>query len=167
MKTKLKNLNSTLTYLLEAMYDAEKRIQSDLPALAKSASPTIRKVVTTYLESSTDKRTKLKRIFSYLLSGPYKRKSRVTKGALAELEEIAEVYGPAALRDLLVVNAISSLAQYKFSAYQSAGDIAARLDLDEVAELITEIINWEREATQSLKQAQVTALNALQKTKPS
>ncbi len=163
MKTKLKNLNAALTYLLEAMYDAEKRIQTELPAAAKGASPAVRKMLMKYVDAAADKRTKLKRVFSYLLSGPYKRKSRVIKGAMAEFEDIAEVSAPAALRDMLLVNALSSLAQYKYSAYRNAGDIAARLDLEQVVELITEIGAWENDAIQSLKKIQTAAVNIVQK----
>jgi ferritin-like metal-binding protein YciE len=165
MKTKLKNLNSALTFLLEAMYDAEKRIQNELPRIAKATSPNVKKLLMSYLETAADKRMKLKRIFSYLLSGPYKRKSRVIKGVMEELEDIAEISGPAAVRDLLVMNAVSSLAQYKSIMYQNAGDIAARLELEPVVELINEIVNWEKEAAQSFRKIQNASANVLQKEK--
>ncbi|HWA33527.1 MAG TPA: DUF892 family protein, partial [Cyclobacteriaceae bacterium] len=95
MKNKITNLTQALTYTLEGMYDSEKKIQRDLPDLSSSlASGALKKLLSQYLETSQDRRLKLKRIFSYLLAGPFGRKSKVTAKAFEEMTEALKMSRP-------------------------------------------------------------------------
>lgn len=164
MKTKLKNLNATLTYSLESMYDAEKRIQSELPTLLNMiASNALAKATTTYVETSADKRTKLKRIFSYLLAGPFENVSRSAEGFFLDLERIAKISGPSAVRDLLAAKSLRGLALHKCFIYEGALELAGHLDLEKVTDLLGEILVWEKNYIESLRKIESYLITSLQK----
>ena len=77
MKPLFNNLNEALTYQLEGLHDAEKKLQVAMrEIIAQTNSDAIKKVFESYWASAGDKRTKLKRAFSYLLAGPFGKQSK-------------------------------------------------------------------------------------------
>ncbi len=164
MKIKLKNLNATLTYSLESMYDAEKRIQSELPTLVNMiASNALAKATTAYVETSADKRTKLKRVFSYLLAGPFENISCSAEGFFLDLERVAKISSPSAVRDLLAAKSLRGLALHKSFVYEGAMELAGQLGLEKVSELLEEILAWEKNYIDTLKKIELSLITSLQK----
>jgi len=151
MKTLLSSLNETLTFHLETMYDAEKRIQKDLGELVLELdSPDAVDMVSRYVESANDKRMKLKRIFSYLLTGPFKRSNGAIEVVLSECVEIVDATVKSSYRDMLIASALEAVSEYKVTNYNTALKIALQMELRKVAELLEDIISMEVEAAQSL-----------------
>ena len=161
MKPAIKDLNEALSYHLEAMYDAEKKLQKAMPELIPMlTSRQLKSELKKYLESSRDKRIKLKRIFSYLLVGPYNKKNKVIEEMLSEVFSILE-YTISELNDVLVMVRWQALVQFKISTYSSAKVTADFLDLKKVSDLLAEILAWEKETDHSLS---IISLNILCKT---
>jgi ferritin-like metal-binding protein YciE len=163
MKNKITNLTQALTYVLEGMYDSEKKTQRDLPELIEKLKPGgIKKLAVQYLESSKDKRLKLKRIFSYVLAGPFGRKSKVTAKSFEEINEAIKITGGSA-REVLVLSGLESLMEWKLAAYTRAADIAAHVDLDAAAGLLEEITGWEKESLRQLRKINTKKIELAQK----
>jgi ferritin-like metal-binding protein YciE len=151
MKTLLNSLNQVLTFHLEAMYDAEKRIQKELPELVLDLdSREAVDIVSRYTENASDKRLKLKRIFSYLLAGPFKRTSGAVGMIVSECSDIMEMTGRGRSRDLLIMSSLEALSEYKVTSYNTALKIALQLELKKVAELVEDIISLEVESAQNM-----------------
>lgn len=151
MKTQLNTLNKVLTFHLEGMYDAEKIIQYELPELVRHMdSSDAGDIVSKYAESANDKRLKLKRIFSYLLTGPFKRSNGVAESVLAEGADLIHMTDKGDHRDLLIVSALEALSEYKVTSYNTALKIALQMGLTKVAELLEDVISWEVESAQNM-----------------
>jgi ferritin-like metal-binding protein YciE len=92
MKLEFKDLNEVLTYHIEGLYDAEKTLQKKISDLLTSVtSPELKSILLKFLENRADTRIKLKRIFSYLLSGPFKRRDKVINQMLIEATAISKI----------------------------------------------------------------------------
>ena len=146
MKLKFKNLTEVLAFQLEEMYVAEKAIQKALPRVIRTVSSKKLKIeYKKYLENTSDKRLKLKRIFSYLLIQPIDRKSKVMVKMLDQLQAVAKSKTTGKLKDSQLLSSLGSIAHYKFSVYGMARLFADELELATVAELLSQIISWEEE----------------------
>ncbi len=151
MKPVLNDLNKALTYQLEGMYDAEKRLQKFIPGYVKLAtSRALKAEFKNYLESTADKRTKLKRIFSYLLAGPFGRKNKAVDKMLKDAKDFAKFASVPQLRDVILIASLQDISQYKISSYTTAKAFAMELGLDQVFELLSEILAWEKNTNESL-----------------
>ena len=77
---KLANLNELLAFQLEGMYYGEKELQHQLPSFSEGVrNPRLKEEINKYLERSIEKRSKLKRIFSYFLVPASKRINKVVE----------------------------------------------------------------------------------------
>ncbi len=159
-KPSLNNLNEVLTYILEGMYDAEKQIQEVIPEWSQHTNTTsIKNQVKRYAENTRDKRTKLKRVFSYLLTGPFKRKNGVVKKMLKEWSVVSGMTESKPLADVLFISFLMGLIEFKKTKYFSARNIALQLNLQTVADLLDEIVVWEKETANALTKIALAETN--------
>ena len=112
-----------------------------------------------YGETTRDKRTKLKRIFSYLLAGPFKRKSTVVTEMRDDWSRISAMTGSRQLADVTFIVFMQGMIRYKRSEYISARDMALQLNLTTVVDLLEEIMDWEQEAKTALTRIALTEVN--------
>ena len=113
-------------------------------------------VFNNYRQNLGDQRLKLKRIFGYLLNGPYGRKGRHER---ARWDEIAAQDMLPNLRDVLFSASFHQTVQYMIHAFTDARYIAMRLDLDVVVRLLDEILDEEEAFAQTLKRIFSTQVN--------
>ena len=152
MKPLFNNLNEALTYHLEGLHDAEKKLQVAIPsAIAHANSTALKGVLENYVSSAGDKRVKLKRAFSYLLSGPFGKQSKAIGEMISELSTISKKTSTPEIKDALLGSCLSAIIHYKISGYSSAMSFALALELHPVADLISEMLEWESETKQALE----------------
>jgi ferritin-like metal-binding protein YciE len=160
MKPVLNNLNEALSYQLEGMYDAEKKLQKALPDCFNAAtSQTLKNEIKKYFESTQDKRLKLKRIFSYLLVQPFNRKNNVIDKMLEDCQAISRQTNAKALRDAMLIGHLQEINHYKISSYGTAKAFASLMELQHVADLLGEVIAWEKETDQILTKIAMKEVN--------
>ncbi len=148
----VKNLNQTLAFQLEGVYEIVKRLQADLSVASKHITdPEMRTAVASYCRSLADHRLKLKRIFGYLLNGPYDRKQADLRGVIEPWNEIRNWDMLPRLKDVVVGSTLQSFIRYILTSYTEARYIAMRLELDRVVQLLDEILDEEEETYLRLK----------------
>jgi len=151
MKPLFANLNEALTYHLEGLHDAEKKLQIAIPnVVAHANSLALKGVLENYASSAVDKRIKLKRAFSYLLAGPFGKQSKAIGEMISELSSISKKTSTPEIKDALLGSCLSTIIYYKISAYSSAMSFALALELHPVADLISEMLEWESKTDQAL-----------------
>ena len=159
MKPTINYLNQALAFQLEGMYCLTKQLQEETAAISRAVSdPELAEIVESYRQNLADQRLRLKRIFGYLLSGPYHRKSE----AFSTCSRFSDVNGKNILphlRDVLVSDELRSTIQYMIASYNSARYIAMRSELDTVARLLDEIVLSEEEFSQKVKRLFATCVN--------
>lgn len=160
MKNKLTNLTEVLAYQLEGMYDTEKKLQHSIPICVEVIKLEILKLeVKKYGELATDKRTKLKRIFSYLLIERFGRKNKVIDSLLKDTQEMIKYASTDHLRDAVVLACMESINHYKIANYNTALAFAIELNLETVSDLLHEILAWEKETATVLTKIAFEELN--------
>lgn len=163
MKNPLTNFHEALVYQLEGLYDAEKRLQKAMPILShKVTISALQAEIIKYGEHASDKRSKLKRAFSYLGCGPFGRKNRIMHDFLKDTFELCEHSSADRIRDAMVMASIKNISQYKLADYGTALGFAIALELDTVADLLHEIISWEKETADAFEEIRIAQLGARQ-----
>lgn len=160
MKKKLTTLNEVLAYQLEGMYDAEKKLQYAIPICSETIrlNTVLKQEIKKYGELATDKRTKLKRIFSYLLVEPFGRKNKMIDTLLKDTHEMLSYASTDHLRETILIACIQSINHYKIAGYRTALAFAIELNLETVADLLHEILQWEKETDSALTQISIKEL---------
>ena len=149
---KINNLNEVLAAKLEAMYDGEKQLQHLLPSVSELVQhPNLKAEINKYVERSVEKRCKLKRIFSYLLVQEFKIKNKIIESMLNDIREIMHLASESYLRDVMLVACIQSINHYNVTNYRTALALAIELNLENVADLLQEILQWEKETVTALE----------------
>lgn len=150
MKQPLTDLNDALTFLLKGLYDAELKLQKAIPPCSRGiASAPLRTEVEKYYASSNDKLLKLHRVFSYLMTEPEGRKNEVMKKMIDDTKYVLKQASNDHIRDVVLATCIENINHYKIAGYRSALSFAIATGLDNVADLLSEILEWEREASRS------------------
>jgi|GEM_PF-5564249 len=160
MKPFFNNLNAALTYHMEGLHDAEKKLQATLPnVVAQADAAALKGLLKSYAASAADKRIKLKRAFSYLLAGPFGKKSKAIGEMIAELSTISAKALAPEIKDAMLAGSLRTIIYFKISAYATAMSFALALEVHPVADLIGQILEWENEADQELTKI-MSALSA-------
>jgi ferritin-like metal-binding protein YciE len=161
MKTTIATLNHVLTFQLEGMYEIVRRLQEEIPvALRHVNSPEVKEILSDYKHNISEQRTKLKRIFGYVLNGPYGRKSARIADAIAPLREISERDIAPRLKDIVLVTSMQAAVQYMITTYVDARYIAMRVELDPVVRLLDEIVEMEEVFLKGLRSQSAQKINA-------
>ena len=144
MKTSISNLNQVLAFQLEGMYEIVKNLQNAVPVAIKSTtSPATKDLLRSCAENLAEQRLKLKRIFGYILNGPFGRKAGTIADVIVPFKEISERNAEDPLRDILYMTSMQAASQFTITSYTDARYIAMRLELDTVVRLLDEMLNGE------------------------
>jgi ferritin-like metal-binding protein YciE len=144
MKTKIHSLHDALSYLTKGLYYAETKLIHDFaPCCNSLTAPSLKKEIEKYTSSSNNKLLKLERMFNYLMTEPAGGKSEVIDKLLEETKRMLTGCDVPHLRDQLAIGCIQSINAYKVTNYRAAYMFAIELELDAVADLVQEILEWE------------------------
>jgi ferritin-like metal-binding protein YciE len=140
-------------------------LKETLPACTNAiSSEKIRSEFNSYTASATNKLLKLERTFNYLMTEPVTRKNEPMHHLVSEMDHILHGITLPHLRDMLSIGYLQNISTYKISCYRSAYLLAIELELDVVADLIAQNLDWELETGRHLSQLAVEAFTRQQPT---
>lgn len=149
----LTTLHDALAYQLSAMYDAEVKLKENISDFQQASRyPLLREEFENYAEQTSNKITKLERIFNYLMEEPAGRKNEVIDKLLEETQRIIRHTGADTLRDIMLTSCMQSINYYKIGAYSSARILALEMEIDTVSDLLDDILSWEKQMRRKLDQ---------------
>ncbi|HLT81576.1 MAG TPA: DUF892 family protein [Cyclobacteriaceae bacterium] len=153
-RVSLTNLTDALIFLLKGLYDAERKLQKAIPPCADGiqAEP-VKRVVDNYYESSGNKILKLERVFNYLMTEPHGRSHDVMEKMIAHTNQILRYAANDRMRDVILLTCIQNINYYKIAAYRNALLFSVEIGLDNVSDLLTDILEWETEASREFAEA--------------
>lgn len=151
MKNRICNIQQALSHQLKEMYDGEKKLNKNLSfCTERVVSPLLKEEMIRYVGRTHDVTTKLERIFNYLMDEPYGSVNDVMFELITHTHNVLRCTDHEPIRDVLLITSVQAICQYKLSGYTAALALALELDLEKPAELLQEIIMWERETTNTL-----------------
>jgi ferritin-like metal-binding protein YciE len=145
------NLEELLIDELKDLYSAEKQIVRALPKLAKSAtSQELSEALLSHLEETKGQVERLEQI-SELVGKKLTGKTCVgMKGVLEEGSEVLEDTDEGAIRDAALIAASQRVEHYEMAGYGAARDFAKLLGKSDIASLLEETLEEEKNAAQKL-----------------
>lgn len=144
-------LHELLVEEIKDLYDAEKQLVKALPKMAKAATnPELKQGFTNHLEETKAQVSRLEAVFEKL-SVPAKGKTcKAMQGLVEEGSEAIELDAPDAIRDACLIGAAQRVEHYEIAAYGTARSLAETLGEDEVAELLQQTLDEEKDTDETL-----------------
>jgi hypothetical protein len=150
MKTKVDNITAVLAYELELLRSLEVEFDEELSELrAKINDAALRAAWESYMAGSEDRRLKIKRIFGYLLTGPFDVAKTTAKAVNRNFNTICRK-ASGTPRDLLLATELMNSIQYKIAAYNNIQLMVDWLEMRQVSQLLSDIIQTERDGLKML-----------------
>ena len=137
---------------LKDIYWAEKHLLKALPKMAKAAtSDTLRKAFTEHLAATQNHVNRLEKAFGLLGEKVQAKKCEAMAGITKEGEGIIEDTEKGTVtRDVGLIMAAQKVEHYEIATYGSLAQLAKTLGKNDVAKLMVETLEEEREADQLL-----------------
>jgi ferritin-like metal-binding protein YciE len=144
---KVDSLETLLQEELKDIYDAEKRLTKAIPKLIKNASSgELRSALEEHLEVTKGQVQRLEEVFD-LLGVPAKAKPCAgMKGLIEESDEVLEQGLEDNLMDAAIIGCAQRVEHYEMAAYGTVRTMAERIGNSQVADLLEETLNEEKEA---------------------
>lgn len=143
---KMKNLEDFLMDELKDIYSSENQITKALPKMAKAAtSPELKKAFLTHLKETEGQIKRLEKISKLAGGRSLKGKKCVaTEGLLEEGKELMEEDAAPEVMDVALICAAQKVEHYEIATYGCAATYARLLGYDEVAKLLNETLEEEK-----------------------
>lgn len=157
---KLKTLQDLFIYELQDLYSAETQLIKALPKMAKAAAhDELKAAFEEHFEQTKIQVGRLEQIAEickYKLTG---HKCKAMEGLIQEGAELISEDAEDAVRDAGLIGAAQRVEHYEIAAYGTARALAACLGYDEVAELLGETLEEERETDETLTEIAEGVIN--------
>lgn len=152
MKKKyLTTLSDALAFQLNNMYDAERKLAHEIGLCCRFTNFIhLQNEIDKYIEQSSNKMTKLERIFNYLMEEPGGQSNLIMDRMLEDTHAVLRMAGSSRLRDVMLTSSLLAINHYKMGVYSCARVIALELEIETVSDLLSEIVRWEKEMQKSL-----------------
>ena len=154
-------LQKLLQNELEDLYDAEQQIVKALPKMIEGSSSTeLQSALRDHLQVTQNQVTRLEQIFEQLGEKARKKPCKGMAGIIAEGSEVLEEDLEDATMDAGIIGAAQKVEHYEIASYGTARTLAQTLGNSEIAELLEQSLDEEKEADQLLTEIAESSINA-------
>lgn len=145
---------------MKDIYWAEKALTKALPKMAKNASaPSLVKALQTHLKETEGQVKNVENVFKLIGKKPVAKKCEAMAGLLKEGEEIMKDTDKGGMRDAGIILAGQKVEHYEIATYGTLKTFANLLGLEEVAGILENILDQEKNADVTLTEIAVSAIN--------
>lgn len=150
---KLNNLQQLFVKELRDLYDAEKQITEALPKLIDAASyGELKNALQKHLDVTQQQISRLEQIFQILNEKPEGETCKGMKGVIKEGDEIVSAGGDPSTVDAGIISAAQRVEHYEMAGYGTVRTYAKLLGQTQIAQLLQETLDEEKEADHTLSQ---------------
>ncbi len=150
---KLENLQQLFVKELRDLYDAEQQITDALPKLVEAAnSPELKNALQEHLAVTEQQISRLDKIFEMLSEDQTGETCKGMKGLLKEGDDIVSAGGDPSTVDAGIISAAQRVEHYEMAGYGTVRTYAELLGQQEMASLLQQTLDEEKEADQTLSQ---------------
>ena len=138
---------------MQDLYDAEKQLVKALPKMVKAAtSEDLSEAFENHLQQTRGHVERLERAFQMLDQKPKGRTCAAMKGLIGEAQERIEATDEGTLADSAMICAAQKVEHYEIAGYGTLKAWAEELGLDDVAALLQETLDEDKDADQKLSE---------------
>jgi len=145
---------------LKDIYWAEKALTKAIPKMIKNAtSEELVAALTDHLEVTKNQVARVEQVFASLGVKAQAKKCAAMEGLVKEAEEIMSETEDGVVRDAGIISAAQKVEHYEIATYGTLAAFAKILNETEVADLLMETLNEEKEADDKLSEVAETSIN--------
>ena len=149
----VENLQQLFVEQLRDLYDGEQQITEALPKLIEKASnPQLKSALQEHLDITNQQIERLEEIFDQLDEDADGETCKGMKGVIKEGDDLVGKADDAAVRDASIITSAQRVEHYEMAGYGTVKTYARQLGKPELASILEEILNEEKEADQTLTQ---------------
>ena len=146
---------------LEDIYDAEHQLIKALPKMIeRSSSPELQQALKQHLTVTQNQIKRLEQVFQTLGEKAKRKPCKGMAGIVAEGSEMLEEDLEESTKDAAIISAAQKVEHYEIASYGTVRTLAQTLGNNEVAELLEETLDEEKEADERLTQIAESAVNS-------
>lgn len=159
-KEKIKDLKEMLIHELRDLYSAESQLSEALPKVAKAASnDKLKKALDEHYKETLRQKERLEQIGEIMdvdLSG---MKCNAMEGLIEENEDLIKADAQPDVKDAGLIAGAQKIEHYEIASYGTCVNFAERLGFDEVADLLAETLEEEKQADSKLNRIALKTVN--------
>jgi len=145
---------------LQDLYDAEQRLVTALPLMAKAAhDPALKAAFQKHLQETQGHVNRLERVFKEVGQSAKAKTCHAMKGLVEEGQEVIDAGGDNDVKDAALI-AAQRVEHYEISAYGTARAFARRLGKQQAVQLLSQTLQEEETTDKSLTQLAEQSINA-------
>ncbi len=150
---------------IKDMYWAEKHLTKAIPKLIKKAtSEELKQALESHLEVTKAQVTKLEKVFGLLDKKPQTQKCDAMNGLTKEADTIvSETEDGSMTRDAGIILAAQKVEHYEIATYGTLTRLAKTMDRQDVADVLAEILQEEKDADHALTEVAENHVNLIAK----
>jgi ferritin-like metal-binding protein YciE len=162
MDKPIKTLQDALTYQIQGLLQAERKVGEAFKTFSPYiSSAEVKELTGAYVRNTDNVTCKLDRAFNYMMTEPVFRKNEIVDKMIDETEYLLTYTAPSYLKDIVMIGCLENINAYKASALQTAYLMAVELELDTVADLLQQILSWELVTSKQLTDLSIHEFNKL------
>jgi ferritin-like metal-binding protein YciE len=156
----VKSVNDLLLEELRDVYHAEKQLVKALPKMAKKAkSDKLRQAIEEHLEETKGQVERLENVFEKLEVPARAKRCEAMMGLIEEAQEMMEEIKTPEVLDAALIGAAQKVEHYEIASYGTVHALAESLGHDEVAELLEQTLDEEKQADEKLNDIALSEVN--------
>ncbi|SEK94411.1 Ferritin-like metal-binding protein YciE [Chitinophaga rupis] len=146
---------------LKDIYWAEKNLVKSLPKMQKAAtSEELANAIAEHVEVTKGHVSRLEQVFEMLGAKAVAKKCPAMEGLIAEGQEVvSDTEEDTAVRDAGIIVCSQKIEHYEIAAYGSLRTLANRMGQSEIASLLEQTLEEEKETDQTLTQIAESSVN--------
>lgn len=146
---------------LKDIYWAEKHLVKALPKMQKAAtSEELANCIGEHLEVTKEHVSRLEQIFEMIGKKPQAKKCEAMEGLIAEGQEVVEdTEEDSMVRDAGIIIASQKIEHYEIAAYGTLRTFARKMGHDDIADLLQQTLDEEKEADSLLTEVAESHVN--------
>lgn len=157
---KLNNLEDLLLHELKDLYSAETQLVKALPKMAKAAShEDLKAAFEEHLEQTEGHVERLNEISEMLGKKLTGHTCKAMKGLVEEGADLISEDADRSVRDAGLIGAAQRVEHYEIAGYGTARCLAEQLGHDEIAELLEQTLEEEKQTDENLSELATSSIN--------
>ncbi len=157
---KITDIRGLLEHELQDLYSAETQIIEALPQMEEAASDAqLKKAFKTHLEQTKKQRDRLEKIAKQMDTQVEGHTCKAMQGLVKEGQEVIKMAASDEARDAALIAAAQRVEHYEIAGYGTARHYANMLGEDEVANLLAQTLDEEKDTDELLNDLAIEKIN--------
>ena len=149
----LNSMQDLAVYKLQSIYDAEQQALQAYPQIMDAVSSTeLKQGLQKHMEQTQQQVQRLEQIFEQLGQQPGGQTCTSMQGLIQESQELIAQGGAPEVLDAAIIGAAQAMEHHEIAAYGTARTMAQQLGMQEVAQLLEQTLEEEKQTDSLLTQ---------------